>query len=293
MTQCNLCGAYEMCSKYEISGYKYPLKIVECRKCGLIWQFDQQDANELYNEGYYSGSNEYSYIDEREDKFLRDIESRRRIRNLVSYLKPATNRAWKLLDVGSSFGNLVDNARNMGINATGMDVSEYVTKSSKNGVIYGDVCVSIDEKYDAITMVEVIEHLSNPKKALKNCYNALEDNGLLLIQTTNMDSLVRRFEGEHSRYYLPGHLFYFSKKTLTAMLKQQGFKIVKIYYGHETGFLPAIFRRSFANLKRYKRHDWMIMAYTTVLYWLSKIHIGNFAVHNGMVIIAKKEIKYE
>jgi len=291
MTQCNLCGEHDMRLKYTVDRFKIPLKIVECPHCGLIWQFDVHVTDAVYDEVYFNGTGEYSYIDEREDKFLRDIESDRRVLNLRRLLDKKKDIT--LLDIGSSFGNLVDRARKQCIDARGIDVSDYVIKSSKNGVVYGDVCVGIEGSYDVITMVEVMEHLRNPKNALRNCHDGLNEKGLLLIQTTNMDSVVRRFEKENSRYFLPGHLFYFSKKTLTALLKKCGFKVIKIYYGHETGFLPAIFRRSIANLGRYQLFDWVIMAYTTLLYWFSKIHIGNFAVHNGMVIIAKKEVKYE
>lgn len=42
-----------------------------------------------------------------------------------------------------------------------------------------------EKRYDWIVMSEVIEHLRNPEKAIKNLYNLLAPNGKLLITTPN------------------------------------------------------------------------------------------------------------
>ena len=74
MTKCNLCGNTVFLQKYTIYKFHLPFSIMQCNKCGLIFQYPQPEhANELYNKGYYKGEAEYSYIDEREDKFLRYI----------------------------------------------------------------------------------------------------------------------------------------------------------------------------------------------------------------------------
>lgn len=291
--KCNLCGCDSLIPKYEILKFSHPIAIVECSMCGLIFQLNPPEhLDKLYNEGYYKGSNEYSYIDEREDMFLRNIENERRVKNLLQFFMSNlfSPSFTSLLDVGCSFGSLVDKACELGVEASGVDISGYIAGNSKK-ILQEDVCKSISGTYDMITMVEVIEHLSNPLKALKNCHGALSSHGVILIQTTNMDSVVRQHEKENSRYFLPGHLFYFSVKTLTAMLAKAGFKIEKIYHRHETGLIPALIRKSVCNMNRYKKYklpDWLILLYTLTVHLLSKIHIGNFAIHNGMVVIARK-----
>jgi len=290
--KCISCLSYNVERKYRITRFLRPFEIVHCRNCGLIWKHDTNvDIEDLYNEGYYRGGNEYSYIDEREDKFLREIELTRRIQNLIKFMPSKTVTRHSLLDIGCSFGALVDKAVSFDIQAKGYDISEYAINEGKakgSNVELCDAQEKIVGKYSAITMIEVIEHLENPRKVIKNCFDALNDKGVLLIQTTNMDSIVRRVEGASSRYILPGHIYYFSKKNLTSLLNDIGFDIVKIYYGHETGFIPAIIRKSVANMVRFNKPDYLVLMYTIIAHLLSKLHIGNIAMHNGMVIIARK-----
>lgn len=289
LKKCNLCeslGTQRL--KHCIINESWGFFVDECSKCKLISRLlIPEDTKNLYSEGYYTGTSKYSYIDEREDKFLRDIENDRRINNLMSFFNDGERLS--LLDVGCSFGALVDSALTNGVEAEGIDISEYLKyQSNKKRLRQGDVCEGISGKYDIITMVEVIEHLIDPSKAMNNCYNALNSGGIILIQTTNMDSLVRRFEGSKSRYFLPGHLFYFSLKTLTLLLEKHNFKIEKVYFGHETGLIPALIRKYITNLGRFNLPDFLIALYTFVVHLLSKIRIGNLAVHNGMVVIARK-----
>ncbi len=286
--KCNLCGYGLHRTKYYIERIEPSFAILQCCNCGLLFKWPQPtNVKKLYNKGYYAGTNEYSYIDEREDKFLRDIENKRRINNLKTFFPK--DRELSLLDVGCSFGALVETAVSSNIDAYGIDISDYVRlQVCNNKLLQGDVCEAINGKYSIITMIEVLEHLQDPSKALNNCYNALENDGILLIQTTNMDSLVRKFEGKNSRYFLPGHLYYFSLRTLTQMLNKHNFKIEKIYYGHETGLIPALIRKSITNVGRLKLPDWLVALYTFIVHLCSKIHIGGIAIHNGMVIIARK-----
>jgi len=287
--KCNLCQEDNSETLFVIERFDTLLYIHRCKTCGLIFRSNvPDDLQELYNEGYYKGTNKYSYIDEREDKFLRDIESRRRIENLLHFVK---KEKMSILDVGCSFGGFVAVAKSMGLRSRGIDISNFAilqAASEEIDVKRQDVCDKITGKYDIITMAETIEHLYDPDKALHNCYKALHNDGILLIQTTNMDSIIRRVEGKRSRYYLPGHLYYFSRRTLTKLLEKNNFKVEKIYYGHETGLIPALVRKSITNMGRYKLPDWLIFIYTYIVHMFSKIRIGHFAIHNGMVVIARK-----
>jgi len=284
--KCNLCGSTEARTLYKIDRFDEDFTVVKCKGCGMMSQFPQL-KQDFYDEGYYQGFNSYSYVDERGDKVIREVEDRRRIENIKKFLYGNT-----LLDIGCSFGSLISHAEEDGIKACGIDISPHIAKYAIRNDIqisHGDACDKIEGNYSVITMIEVLEHLTDPSKALRNCYNALFSMGLLVIQTSNMDSLVRRLEGKNSRYLLPGHTHYFSIRTLKMMLDKNGFEIEKIYYGHETGFVPALIRKMLTNMQRKKRNDWWCFAYTLIAHILSKIHLRTLAVHNGAVIYARRK----
>lgn len=50
---------------------------------------------------------------------------------------------------------------------------------------YGDICGLSIGMYDAVVMIEVIEHIENWDEALQNVYDRLLDKGILIISTPN------------------------------------------------------------------------------------------------------------
>jgi len=291
--KCNLCGKSQgQSSLYSITRFSEPFNIIRCDECGLISQYPIP-KEDFYNEGYYEGSSDYCYVNDKDDLVIRKLENTRRISNITDFLPLIGSEEPRLLDIGCSFGSLVRSAIDYGWIADGLETSKYVQDNVKDiNIIDEDICnkdFELVDKYDAITMIEVFEHLKDPSQAVKNCHKVLGQNGLLVIQTTNMDSIVRTMEKEKSRYFLPGHLYYFSVKTLRRILEDNGFEVEKIYYGHETGFVPAMIRKMLTNINRLKMSDAYVFIYTLVCHLLSKIHIGDFAVHNGVVIYARKK----
>lgn len=77
-------------------------------------------------------------------------------------------------------------------------------------------------------MVETIEHLPDPKKTLLEIYKILKPNGILIIKTSNIESLYAKSKGGDWDYILPGHLCYFSIKTLSKILALVGFQTIDI-----------------------------------------------------------------
>ena len=94
------------------------------------------------------------------------------------------------MDVGSSNGSFVFIAKNLGLQAEGVDPSEKaVNDGIKRGLkihfgFLNDVGFE-DNSFDAITLYEVIEHISDPIALLNECARILRPNGILLVGTGN------------------------------------------------------------------------------------------------------------
>ncbi|MBA7620042.1 hypothetical protein ES703_27384 [subsurface metagenome] len=88
-----------------------------------------------------------------------------------------------------------------------------------------------NKKFDVIKIRGVIEHLPDPKNELYEIYRILSKRGLLAINTLNAGSICGKIYREKFRMVNPlHHIYYFSRKTLSDMLQEVGFKICKISY---------------------------------------------------------------
>src|SRR5262249_35654431 len=72
-------------------------------------------------------------------------------------------RPRRVLDVGCGFGFLVEALRERGVDATGLDVSEYaignVHPTARPYCRVGSIADGLTETYDIIVTIEVIEHV--------------------------------------------------------------------------------------------------------------------------------------
>jgi 2-polyprenyl-3-methyl-5-hydroxy-6-metoxy-1,4-benzoquinol methylase len=64
----------------------------------------------------------------------------------------------------------------------------------------------IKDRYSAITSIEVIEHLENPRHFLRECKNLMRDDGILLLTTPNIENVAGRI-----RFMFKGNFRMFDK----------------------------------------------------------------------------------
>ncbi len=84
-------------------------------------------------------------------------------------------------------------------------------------------------EYDAVIILNVLEHVHNPGQLLKNVHPYLKPGGTLYIETLNADSLVGRvFQGYWSYLLAPYVRHLFSGQVLNSLLVSCGFAEVKV-----------------------------------------------------------------
>ena len=101
----------------------------------------------------------------------------------------------KILDIGCGGGLLSEPMSRLGADVVGIDASEKninVAKlhAKKNNLNIKYVCSSpenyqINEKFDVILNMEIIEHVDNVEQFLKSCSNLLKKNGMMFVATLN------------------------------------------------------------------------------------------------------------
>lgn len=285
---CPLCGSKSIRLHYIIEKYTHPFKTDICGDCGFIFmnpRFNSKVIRDLYSEDYYRGNAEYSYYDEREAEIYSAYVWNKRIKKIRSFVKSGN-----FLDIGCAFGGLLKTASEH-FTPYGIDLSEYSGKCAKE--IFGSSIHigSLDDHpfnpdfFSVITMIELLEHLDNPAAAITECCRILKQDGLLVIQTANMEGMQARLQKENYAYFMPGHLSYFSKANLSALLIEAGFRKVKVFHPVDFGLLPKLLKSRYI-FKSNK--DYLKWFRISLYHYLSKIRFRNFSATSSMVIYAIK-----
>lgn len=83
--------------------------------------------------------------------------------------------------------------------------------------------------FDFIICLEVIEHIEDDKKALKNMFNLLKPSGKLIISTPSKNAPLYKLGVAGKFDKRVGHLRRYSLEELERMLDEVGFTILESY----------------------------------------------------------------
>jgi SAM-dependent methyltransferase len=287
-TRCPLCSSASITRRYTIQQYTPSFNVDRCDACGFMFmnpRFTDRSIMEMYGEGYFSGKSEYAYHDEREIETYAMHVWNSRIERLHGQVAGGN-----FLDIGCSFGGLMKAASRYYV-PHGIELSPFAGSHAK--ALFGDrVHVGTladhpfpERHFSVITMVELLEHLPDPSRALRECYRLLDADGLLMIQTANMDGLQARMYGPDYAYFMPGHLSYFSRNNLAMALRGCGFGPSRVFHPVEFGLLPKL-KKSRGTFK--SPLDYRAWIRISAYHLASKIHCSDFAVTSSMVMYARK-----
>ena len=120
----------------------------------------------------------------------------------------------------------------------GVDIDETLTKenSTEEVTLFCGNAETFNNgiKYNIILNFELIEHLFNPKKFIKNIHNLLKDNGYCLLTTPNSNGLETKAITYNSFRLLahsifpPMHLNAFNTQNIYYIFIKNNFKVVSI-----------------------------------------------------------------
>lgn len=222
---CPLCGSssYRIVKKKKGNYIQRAFDIVECRQCKMVYVNPRVSAAqlpELYNDSYYRGEGFDKsigfYHEPNPDYWL----YRAGLHSLNDALGTVKDR--NILDFGCGTGALVQLLRQNGANVTGVDTSSSaIAIGERTGANVRHSTLeemrASNERYDAVVVMEVLEHVTNPIAFLKSVAELLQPNGVLYVTTGNW-TLIRS-----TAYVMPeGHICYYTPETLARAFTTAG-----------------------------------------------------------------------
>jgi 2-polyprenyl-3-methyl-5-hydroxy-6-metoxy-1,4-benzoquinol methylase len=196
-------------------------QIVKCLSCGLIYTNPRLESADILP--MYARSEDEEYT---EESSSRSINAHLSLNTLMPLVPQG-----RLLDVGCSTGYFLNAAR-LHYDVQGIEPSQQAAKYAREQLKLNVRTGSLEEaslpeaSFAAVTLIDVIEHLTDPMGALRQVHRLLQPNGCLYLVTPNIGSLTARLLGKRWWGLRPAHIYYFSRSTLKAMLEKAGFEVV-------------------------------------------------------------------
>lgn len=227
----------------------------------------------------------YEYSDLHNSRTVRDY------RTVLNYAKQnfGRNEKPKLFEVGYGTGGFLLEAVKSGWQVDGIETSRQNSEYLQNKYGLQVRCGTFDDfeavqtNYQMVALWDVIEHTMTPRSYLKKAYQMLPPGGLLVLATPNISGLLNQIsEFVYTitgctvkflvrRLYVFEHVGYYTPKTLTSLISQEGFELKTLLFTE-------------TDLKRYKFSPFLQVC-LKVFFLIAK-YIRR---QNRMILVAQKK----
>lgn len=236
---CNICHrsdgqVFHQCYDLLLDRPEVKSTFVKCAGCGLVYQNPRPTQAELSS--HYPPEYESLVNLPRGTSYLRTFgKIFQNISETRTKFILREKRIGRLLDIGCASGAfLLNMGQYPGWELFGVDQNSYaVALARRSGLdVHQGSLVDADYPdnfFDVITLWAVLEHVPDPTATLNEIHRILKPDGLLLLRVPNLSSWdARLFGSMWVGLDAPRHLFVFSPRALTSLLKQTGFKVKRI-----------------------------------------------------------------
>jgi SAM-dependent methyltransferase len=226
--QCPLCSSTAVRFYMSKNGYS----IYACDACALRFVFPLPGAVTVYNQDYFTGAREgFGYTDYDADKIPMIPVFEEYVRRIMR-LRP---QGGLLFDVGAATGFFMDIAKRFGFAVSGVEIAGFAAEVARNKGLdvttgtLADVGEQRASMYDVVTMLDVIEHVADPRAELLRVAGMLKSHGLVVINTPDAGSWYARIMGRGWHLIVPPeHLYYFDRSNMTTLLLECGFRVISV-----------------------------------------------------------------
>lgn len=225
-----------------------------CRRCGLVFSRPMTFPGGAWYE-------RFNYTCGYEDTAC--VASKTRFQYFLDRLP--FPRAGRIIDIGCASGRFLQMAAERGYEAEGLDVDSRFVALARAAGLSGVSQGVLDEEfarkrrdaYDAVSIMEILEHVADPIDFLRLCRDILKPGGRLLVSVP--DNRRPTPFGRDVWDYPPHHLTRWSPAPLRRALERAGFSC------EEAGSIP-IETSEYSRIWADRSAQWILRAIKRLLF---------------------------
>ncbi|MEX2516567.1 MAG: class I SAM-dependent methyltransferase, partial [Gammaproteobacteria bacterium] len=225
-TDCALCDTHNVSVVADTDRDGNPLQMVICDSCGLVWvdpRPSDADISTFYSDDYRS-----AYKGDVEPKLKHCYRETKRAIQRLQRLSECYQANDNILDIGAGAGFFAYVAKRNNIIIDGIEPNKGYAGFARNKlgleavqIGYLKDCLNFNH-YNIITINHVFEHLPEPLAALQHMHKLLVEDGKIILEVPN---IMATYHAPHKVFHI-GHLYWYSTRTLAAILARAGFRVV-------------------------------------------------------------------
>jgi SAM-dependent methyltransferase len=233
---CWACGRVVAHSQlFRVNGYD----IRQCCNCGLgSAEAHGFDPAGYYTDDYFEGRRADGYA----GYLIAEPILRREFARTVDFIRRYRGSG-RLLEIGCAYGFFLSEASRH-FDVSGIELAEKAVEHARSiglRVLRG----TADEAnlrraglLDVIVLLDVIEHLPNPRETLALCREYLNPRGIIIMTTGDFGSGLAKLTGSRWRLMTPPqHLWFFTRKSMRRLAGDLGMLVERI--DHPWKIVPA------------------------------------------------------
>ena len=210
--------------------------ILQCEGCGLgRSEASGFEPAAYYTEDYFSGGHADGYA----DYLGAEPVLRREFARSVDFIRRYRSNG-RLLEIGCAYGFFLQEAARY-FEAAGIELAEEAAAHGRRAGL-NILSGAADEEslrqighVDVIVLLDVIEHLPQPRETLELCCQHLNPGGIIVITTGDFGSVVARLAGARWRLMTPPqHLWFFTQDSMRRMSASLGLSMAHVDHPWKT-----------------------------------------------------------
>lgn len=253
MFQCEICGS-ELAPAGTVPGYQAPNEyaIFDCSHCNTMVADPKKIDPQVYNAIYAVPGGAPGY-----DRYFQYARHILHVRDPMRYLTSHVDAAWgveralrnygakTVLEAGCGLGYFTYALKRGGYNVLGIDISRQAVEQASKA--YGDFYKAEslesyashgDRTFDAVVMVEVIEHLEDPIGAIGGAARLLSPGGSIVLTTPNRT--YYGYDRPWSTDLPPVHLWWFSQESIKTIAQRVGCRAEFVDFSEYNARYPVL-----------------------------------------------------